>query len=147
MEMGFDFRESYSENFFAFPVVKSERSDKGRIKSLKRKYDCRLIFSIQHKDLKIYQHILSESKIWDLSEKMLMFIAHFMVHSYVKFIAPPSISSTHCDPKISCIWHIIQTVYVIHLFCVFHVQRKHCGFFTNRELISQTNKFTVNNSS
>jgi len=63
MEMGFDFQVSYSEKFFAFPLVKSERSDKGRIKSLKRKYNCRLILNIQHKDLKMYQDILSESQI------------------------------------------------------------------------------------
>ena len=73
-----------------------------------------------------------------------MFITHFVAHSYVKFIAPPSISPTHCDPKFSCISHTIQTVYIIQPFCLFHIQRKYCGFFTNRELVSQTNKFTVN---
>jgi hypothetical protein len=96
--------------------------------------------------LKIHQHILSESQIPDLTEKMLIFITHFVAHSYMKFIAAPctSISSTHCDPKFSWIWHTVHTVHIIQPFCLFHIQRKYCDFFTNRELISQTNKFTVN---
>jgi hypothetical protein len=49
---GFHFRGSYSENFFAFSFVRSDRSDIELIKSLKRKYNCLLIFSILHKNLK-----------------------------------------------------------------------------------------------
>jgi len=75
---------------------------------------------------------------------MHMFITHIMARSYVKFITPPSISSTHCDPTFSWIWHTIQTVYIIQPFCLFQIQRKYCGFFTYRERNSQTNKFTVN---
>lgn len=41
----FNFRGSYSENFFAFSYVKSERSDKGCIKSLKK---VQLSFNFQY---------------------------------------------------------------------------------------------------
>ena len=65
MEMGLTSEGLIRKTLSRFFLVKSDRSDKGRFKSLKKKYNCRLIFSIQHKDLKIYQRILSESQIWD----------------------------------------------------------------------------------
>jgi len=68
---------------------------------------------------------------------MPTFIAHFMAHYYVKFIPPPSISSTHCDPKFSWIWHTIQTVYVIQPVYLFRIQQKYCGFFTKNLSLKQ----------